>query len=43
MIYPSKDAEYVVALNCHDITNMDLSKLQEIKENTTRITHPRFN
>ncbi|MFC2016621.1 NDP-sugar synthase [Chloroflexota bacterium] len=36
------DADYVVALNCDDITDMDISKLQKLKENTICIAHPRL-
>ena len=36
------DAEYVVVLNCDDITNIDISKLQECKENTICVAHPQL-
>lgn len=36
------DAEYVIVLNCDDITNIDLSKLQELKENTICVAHPQL-
>src|SRR3989344_9688246 len=36
------DAEHVVVLNCDDITDIDISKLQQLKENTICITHPQL-
>ena len=34
------NADYVVALNCDDVTDMDVSKLKEKKENTICVAHP---
>ena len=36
------DAEYVVVLNCDDINNIDISKLQELKENAICVAHPQL-
>ncbi len=36
------DADYVTALNCDDVTDMDISKLQKLKENAICIAHPRL-
>jgi NDP-sugar pyrophosphorylase family protein len=36
------DADYVVALNCDDVTDMDISKLRKLKENAICIAHPRL-
>jgi len=36
------DSEFVVALNCDDITNIDIGKLGEQKENTICVTHPQL-
>ncbi|MBW2976948.1 nucleotidyltransferase family protein [Candidatus Woesearchaeota archaeon] len=36
------ESEYVVVLNCDDITDMPISKLGERKENTICIAHPRL-
>lgn len=36
------DADYVVVLNCDDITDMDILKLQKLKENTICIAHPQL-
>jgi len=33
-------SEFVVALNCDDITNINLQKLQKLKENTICVAHP---
>lgn len=35
-------SEFVVVLNCDDITSMDIQKLQEQKENTICVAHPQL-
>lgn len=36
------ESDFVIALNCDDVTNIDLDKLEEIKENTICCAHPRL-
>lgn len=36
------ESDYMIALNCDDITDMDISKLQKLKENTICIAYPRL-
>ena len=36
------DSDFVIALNCDDITDLDLKKLQKTKENTICIAHPKL-
>jgi len=36
------DSEFVIALNCDDLTDIDLNELSKIKENTICVTNPRL-
>ncbi len=36
------DSEFVVVLNCDDISDMDIKGLQELKENTICVVHPQL-
>ena len=36
------ESDFVVVLNCDDITDIDIKKLQELKENTICVVHPQL-
>ena len=36
------ESDYAIVLNCDDITDIDISKLQECRENTVCVAHPQL-
>ncbi|MBS3052708.1 MAG: nucleotidyltransferase family protein [Candidatus Aenigmarchaeota archaeon] len=39
---PKTNTNYILVLNCDDITDINISKLSKIKENTICVAHPRL-